>query len=224
MVEPVGSAFPVETLETLVAKRVAREPVAYVVDTQTGDVRLSGPTGFEQRFRTDKSGFDEDGVTFVGLHNPPLRMAIIGAVHIAQPLVAMAKSAGYDPNVIDPRGAFANEERFPNTKLENEDWPDEALEAWGIDARTAVITLSHDPKIDDPAIIAALKSPAFYIGCLGSKRTHAKRLERLAEAGFVPKDMDRIHGPIGLDIGAKSPTEIAVSILGEVTQTLRRGV
>ncbi|MEH6835225.1 MULTISPECIES: XdhC family protein [Falsihalocynthiibacter] len=223
MVEPVGSALPLDVLEALVAKRAAREPVAYVVNTEGGEVSLAQYDTYEARFRADKSGFEEDGQTFVGLHNPPLRMAIVGAVHIAQPLVGMARAAGYDPYVIDPRAAFATQERFPDDKVESEAWPDEALTAWGIDTRTAVITLSHDPKIDDPAITTALASQAFYIGSLGSTRTHAKRVTRLEAAGFSAEDIARIHAPVGLDIGAKSPAEIAIAIMGEVTRVLRRG-
>ncbi|WP_380058540.1 XdhC family protein [Falsihalocynthiibacter sp. SS001] len=223
MVEPVGSALPLEILEELCAKRKQRIPVAYVVNTEAGTVTLTGSDRHPERFRADRSGFEEDGVTFVGLHNPPLRMAVIGAVHIAQPLVGMARAVGYDPIIIDPRAAFATEERFPDEQIENEAWPDEALENWGIDTRTAVITLSHDPKIDDPAIITALKSKAFYIGCLGSTRTHAKRLTRLEEEGFDAEALARIHGPIGLSIGAKSPAEIAISIMAEVTRVLRQG-
>lgn len=224
MVEPIGAALPVDVLEGIVARRAAREPVAYVVHTGSGAITLQGFAAQEDRFRADKSGFEEDGETFVGLSNPPLRMAIVGAVHIAQPLVGMARAAGYDPIVIDPRGAFATEERFPNETVESDAWPDEALEAWGIDSRTAIVTLSHDPKIDDPALTIALKSNAFYIGCLGSKRTHAKRVSRLEAARFTPADITRIHGPVGLDIGAKSPAEIAIAIMGEVTRVLRRGV
>lgn len=223
MVEPIGTALPVAMLEEIVAKRAAREPVAYVVHTGSGAIALQGFAEQETRFRADKSGFEEDGETFVGLSNPPLRMAIVGAVHIAQPLVGMARAAGYDPIVIDPRGAFATAERFPDDKIESEAWPDEVLEAWGIDSRTAVVTLSHDPKIDDPALNVALKSTAFYIGCLGSKRTHAKRVSRLEASGYTSEDIARIHGPVGLDIGAKSPAEIAIAIMGEITRVLRRG-
>ncbi len=146
---------------------------------------------------------------------------MVGAVHIAQALVPMARLAGYDLAVVDPREAFASAERFPGTQLSH-DWPDAALEAFGLDARTAVVTLTHDPKLDDPAIAAALRSPVFYLGCLGSSRTHAKRIERLRDAGFSDADIARIHAPVGADIGAKAPAEIAVAILAQITERLRR--
>ena len=172
------------------------------------------------RFRADRSGMEESG-EFIALFNPPLRMLIVGAVHIAQALVPMARLAGYDPVLIDPRDAFASENRFPDTAIRH-DWPDEGLLAEGLDARTAVVTLTHDTKLDDPAIIAALNSEAFYLGCLGSSRTHAKRLERLRAAGVTEDQIARIHAPVGLDIGAKTPAEIAVSVLAQVTQVLRQ--
>jgi xanthine dehydrogenase accessory factor len=133
----------------------------------------------------------------------------------------MARLAGYDVGVIDPREAFGSAARFPETRLIN-GWPDEALAEFGLDTRTAVVTLTHDSKLDDPAIRAALRAPVFYLGCLGSSRTHAKRVARLAEAGFTPEEIARIHAPVGLDIGAKSPAEIAVSILAQITERLRR--
>jgi len=147
---------------------------------------------------------------------------VVGAVHIAQPLMQMARACGYDPVLIDPRGAFGSDSRFPGETI-LDDWPDEALTRLAPDARTAIITLTHDPKLDDPAIRVALASGAFYLGCLGSKKTHARRVERLQEAGFSAGDIARIHAPVGLDIGAKSPAEIAVSILAQVTQRLRQG-
>jgi xanthine dehydrogenase accessory factor len=225
LVEPVGRVIPVEMLEALVDARAAREQVAYVVNPETGARRLVTGQGdalaaeITERFRTDKSGFEGDW--FIGIHNPPLRMAIVGAVHIAQALVPMARLAGYDPVVIDPRPAFGAEARFPGETL-MEDWPDEALAAYGLDPRTAVVTLTHDPKLDDPAIRAALASDCFYLGCLGSTRTHAKRVERLTEAGFSAEQMARIHGPVGLDIGAQGPAEIAISIMAEITSRLRK--
>jgi xanthine dehydrogenase accessory factor len=157
---------------------------------------------------------------FFQVHNPPLRMMIVGAVHISQALAPMAQLAGYAVTVIDPRRAFANDVRFPKVAMTTE-WPDDALRELEPDRRTAIVTLTHDPKLDDPALHVALRSEAFYIGCLGSRRTHALRLERLTEQGFEPDVLERIHGPIGLNIGAKSPAEIAVSIMGEVTQSLR---
>jgi xanthine dehydrogenase accessory factor len=152
---------------------------------------------------------------------PPLRIAVVGAVHIAQALVPLAAQLGYAVTVIDPRRAFATEERMPGVTL-NGEWPDEAMAALAPDARTAVVTLTHDPKLDDPAIMRVLRSDAFYIGCLGSRGTHAKRAERLATSGFAPEEIARIHAPLGLDIGAKSPAEIALSALGQITERLRR--
>jgi xanthine dehydrogenase accessory factor len=146
----------------------------------------------------------------------------VGAVHVAQPLMQMARLAGYDATLVDPRDAFGSAARFPGERIVN-DWPDEALRAHGLDARTAVVTLTHDPKLDDPAIIEALGSEVFYLGCLGSPRTHGKRLERLRAAGLAEAQMARIHAPVGLDIGARTPAEIAVAILAQLTQVLRRG-
>lgn len=224
MVEPVGAAIPEALLADLVAARADRRAVAYVVDTATWARRLAGPDdpalGAEiaERMRADRSGFEGD--CFVGIHNPPLRLAIVGAVHIAQPLVQMARLAGFAPTLIDPRPAFGALERFPGEVI-LDDWPDAALGHHGLDARTAVVTLTHDPKLDDPAILAALDSEVFYLGCLGSTRTHAKRVARLEGAGIAPDRIARIHAPVGLDIGAKSPAEIAVSILAEIVETLR---
>ncbi len=220
LVEPIGAAMPEDMLAKLVAARANREPIAYSVDTDTG-VRQISMDGFPARFASDRSGFEEDEKTFVAIHNPPLRLAVVGAVHIAQALLPMARIAGFDPVLIDPRGAFGSEARFPGETILS-DWPDEALAEYGLDTRTALVLLTHDPKLDDPAIGLALKSKAFYIGALGSTRTHAKRVARLQEAGFSDADIGRIHGPIGLDIGAASPQEIAVSILAEMIQTLRR--
>ena len=219
LVEPVGSALPAAMLGELVAARAERRAVAYVVDTQTG-ARSITSEGHGDRFRMDRSGFEEDGTTFVAIHNPPLRLIVVGAVHIAQALVPMARIAGYDPVLIDPRETFGSDARFPGETILN-DWPDEAVAQLGLDARTALVLLTHDPKIDDPAIEAALRSRAFYIGALGSTRTHAKRVERLTGAGFSEAEIGLIHAPIGLDIGAAGPAEIAVSILAEMTAVLR---
>jgi xanthine dehydrogenase accessory factor len=161
-----------------------------------------------------------DGPVFVEVFNPRLRCIIVGAVHIAQPLARMASIAGYLVTVVDPRTAFASDERFPDVALSTE-WPDDALATLKLNRRTAVITLTHDPKLDDPALAAALRSDAFYIGALGSKKTHAARLKRLQALGFGEAELARIHGPVGLDIGAISPAEIAVAILAQVTQVLR---
>ncbi|MEO9575946.1 MAG: XdhC family protein [Tateyamaria sp.] len=220
LVEPIGTVMPLDLLEALVAARASRTPAAYVVDVSSWERRLDH-TGHAARFRNDRSGIDEDGRTFVSIHNPPLRLAIVGAVHIAQALVPMARIAGYDPVIIDPRAAFGSAARFPGEML-IEDWPDEALAEVGLDTRTALVLLTHDPKLDDPALHIALGSDAFYIGALGSTRTHAKRVERLTEAGFAVEQIARIRGPVGLDIGAASPSEIAVSILAQMVQSLRR--
>ncbi|TYB81662.1 XdhC family protein [Maritimibacter fusiformis] len=222
LVEPVGAEMPEAMLADLVAARAARRPVAYVVNLAAWERRLAGVAEFPDRFRADRSGVEDDGETFVAVHNPPLRMVVVGAVHIAQSLVPMARMAGYDPLIIDPRGAFAAEHRFPGEDI-REDYPDDVLPDFGLDARTAVVTLSHDPKIDDPAIEAALASDVFYLGCLGSTRTHAKRLERLAGRGCSEAQLARIHAPVGLNIGAKSPAEIAVAVLAEITRVLRQG-
>lgn len=158
---------------------------------------------------------------FLNAFNPPLRLIIVGAVHIAQPVSTMGQLAGYDVTIIDPRAAFAAPERFPGMTVLCE-WPDEAMAALAPDARTAVVTLTHDPKLDDPGLIVALRSPAFYIGALGSKKTHAARIERLTAQGFDAPTLARIHAPIGLSIGGKSPAEIAISILAQMTSVLRQ--
>ena len=162
-----------------------------------------------------------DGAIFVEPFNPPLRLIVVGAVHITQALAPMARVAGYDVTIVDPRGAFASDTRFPGVTL-NPDWPDDALEALAPDARTAVVTLTHDPKLDDPALDRALRSPAFYIAALGSRKTHAARLQRLAAQGHCADALARIHGPAGLALGAASPAEIAISVLGQMTQVLRQ--
>jgi len=178
--------------------------------------------GVRRALAEDKNQMVEsgEGPVFVEVFNPRLRCIIVGAVHIAQPLARMAALAGYVVTVVDPRTAFATDERFPGIEVST-DWPDEALEKLKPNRRTAVVTLTHDPKLDDPALAVALKSDAFYIGSLGSKRTHAARLKRLSELGFGEKDFARIHGPVGLDLGAVSPSEIAVSIIAQIVLTLR---
>lgn len=222
-----------ETLRQLLADREAKRPVVLATNLDTGDERLiypamHGPDPLDEpaavALRDDRSRTVEiDGARwFLHAYNPPLRMIVVGAVHIAQPLSQMAALAGYDVTVVDPRGAFATSERFPGVAL-SDAWPDEAMESLAPDNRTAVVTLTHDPKLDDPALLVALKSGAFYVGALGSTRTHAARLKRLHREGLTEADTDRIAGPVGLDIGAKSPAEIAVSIIAQVTQRLRRG-
>lgn len=220
LVEPVGSALPVEMLERIARAEDARDAIAYEVDLTTWERQLSPPDGpHADRFRRDQSG--EEAGRFVLIANPPLRLAIVGAVHIAQALTPMARIAGFDPVIIDPRAAFGSQARFPGEVL-IDDWPDAALTQLAPDARTAVVVLSHDPKIDDPALHVALASPAFYVGALGSTRTHAKRLERLENDGMGRGDLGRLSAPIGLDIGAATPAEIAVSILAEMVAALRQ--
>ena len=222
IVEPVGEAgMPVQMLRDLVDARAARRAVAYEVALD-GAARTLTDKGHADRFRMDRSGLSEDGQQFIAIHNPPLRLVIVGAVHIAQALVGMAQTAGFDPLVVDPREAFGSEARFPDAAIIN-DWPDAALQTIGIDARCAVVLLTHDPKLDDPALHIALASDAFYVGALGSTRTHAARVERLTESGFSPDQIGRIHAPVGLNIGASGPAEIAVSILAQMIQTLRQG-
>jgi xanthine dehydrogenase accessory factor len=216
-------------LEQLLAARANRQAVALITNLETGEQRLV-PRGeaagdplavkLEEAFRFDQSQ-NHDG-QFINIHNPPLRLILIGAVHIAQSVIPMAQQLGYDVTVIDPRGAFATGARFPGISLYAE-WPDEVLAKIGLDQRTALIALTHDPKIDDPALNAALRSEVFYIGALGSKKTQASRVERLKAAGFTEAQIARIHGPVGLAIGAKGAPEIAVSIMAEVTRALRLG-
>jgi len=217
-------ALPEALLAGLVAARAANTPVALVTTPQGWARTLQAPgtnPEADARLRSDRAGTEADG-RFIAPHNPPLRMIVVGAVHIAQPLLVMARTCGYDPVLIDPRATFGSAARFPGEMI-LEDWPDAAMTALAPDPRTAVVTLTHDPKLDDPAVLAALGSPAFYIGCLGSPRTHAKRLDRLRAAGVPEADITRIHAPVGLDIGARTPAEIAVSILGQITAVLRRG-
>ncbi len=228
VVEPidVGQGPDASLLRALAEARASRSAVTYAVNTKTWERRLIAPDADDPLAEevadirlTDKSGFAGDW--FLGVHNPPLRLAVIGAVHIAQPLMQMARLAGYDATLIDPREAFAAEARFPGETITH-DWPDEALKTHGLDARTAVVTLTHDTKLDDPAIMTALRSPIFYLGCLGSNKTNGLRKNRLKEAGFSDDEIARINGPVGLDIGAKSPAEIAISIMAEMTEHLRR--
>lgn len=220
LVEPVGpGGMPESMLRDLVTARAARRPIAYEVALDGSDRSLS-EDGHADRFRMDRSGLSEAGDRFIAIHNPPLRLVVVGGVHIAQHLVGMAKGTGFDPIVVDPREAFGSQARFPEARVVN-DWPDAALDDIGIDARTALVLLTHDPKLDDPALHVALRSSCFYIGALGSTRTHASRVARLEEAGCDAAQIARIHGPVGLNIGAAGPAEIAVSILAQMIQTLR---
>ncbi len=227
----------IDLLERRLAEQRAGRTTVLVTDIKTGAQLLLGDgitdgdlaLDNEARAAINRAVIEDrsqtiDGTAgrlFVEVWNPPMRLVVVGAVHIAQTLARMAVETGYAVTIIDPRSAFASEERFPGVTLAT-DWPDEVLPALRPDKRTAIVTLTHDPKIDDPALQSALKSDAFYIGALGSRRTHAKRAERLAAAGFDATQFARIHGPVGLDIGALTPGEIAVSILAEITAVLRR--
>lgn len=226
----------VALLSTLNAERAARRPCVLVTDVADGVQRLIRAAELAQAplagtalgeavadaIRRGRSGMVEiDGrKTFLTVHVPPVRLVVVGAVHISQALVPMAQAIGLDPVIVDPRTAFATAERFPGVTV-IADWPDVALPPLGVDGWTAFVALTHDPKIDDPALLHALLRDCFYVGALGSRRTHAKRLERLAAAGASPAALVRIRAPIGLDIGAVSPAEIAVSILGEIIAAQR---
>jgi xanthine dehydrogenase accessory factor len=222
-----------EIFEQVMDARAQRKAVALVTALDTGKQRVVARDHaaddilaqvLDEAFRFDRSGVHKipEGEFFVHIHNPPLRLIVIGAVHIAQALIPIAKATGYDIVVIDPRGAFATGTRFPDITLHAE-WPDEILPGLGLDQRTAMVALTHDPKIDDPSLQLALKSKIFYIGALGSKKTQAARRQRLMEAGFTDKDMARIYGPIGIDIGAQGAPEIAIAIMAELTRVLRMG-
>lgn len=227
-----------DLLAALNAERVARRAAVLVTDLATGEARLVraaelatkplAGTALGEAIATaiakGRSGtVDLDGSrAFLTVHVPPVKIVAVGAVHISQALAPMARQAGFDMSVVDPRTAFATPERFPDVPVIAE-WPDVALPRLDVDAYTAFIALTHDPKIDDPALDHALKAGCFYIGALGSRRTHAGRVERLKARGFSDADIGRIHAPIGLDIGAISPAEIAVSILAEIVQALRAG-
>jgi xanthine dehydrogenase accessory factor len=219
-----------ETLLALNDARSKSRAMVRAVDLATGEERLIDP-------HTDKSalglaGADaaradqsatveiEGGSWFLEVYNPPLDLVIVGAVHIAQPLSRIAALAGYNVRIIDPRTAFATAERFPGITLSH-DWADEALAKSPLGPRSAIVLLTHDPKLDDPALVAALRSDCFYIGALGSKKTQAARRARMQAEGFGEQELARIHGPVGLNIGARSPAEIAVAILAEITQVLR---
>ncbi len=219
------------TLALLNTERAARRATILVTDVESGAQRLvkaadlvadSLADALETQLRMGKSALVEaDGKAFfLTVQAPPPRVIVTGAVHISQAMAPMAKLLDLDLVIVDPRTAFATPERFPGVQLLT-DWPDEALASLGLDGYTAFVALTHDPKIDDPALEAALRSDCFYIGALGSRKTHGRRLERLVAAGFDAAATQRIHAPIGLDIGAVSPAEIALAILGEIVSTLR---
>jgi xanthine dehydrogenase accessory factor len=220
-----------ETLLALNEARRAGRAIVRASDLSTGEEQLIDPAADTSPLgqaaasaaRTDQSAPVEiEGRSwFLAVYNPPLDLVIVGAVHIGQPLARMAAMAGYGVRVIDPRTTFATAERFPDVALSH-DWPDEALAKMPLGRRSALVALTHDPKLDDPALAAALASDCFYIGALGSRKTHAGRLARLKAQGSSDDALARIHGPIGLAIGARSPAEIAIAILAEMTQILRR--
>ncbi len=227
-----------ELLDRALALSAAAVPVALATDLASArqslvtaalcdgdlDVSPADLARIRAAIDSDRSGTIElsSGAVFVEVWSAPLRLFIIGAVHIAQSLAPLATSAGYRVTIIDPRGAFATHERFAGVELIH-DWPDDAIPTLKPDRRTALVALSHDPKIDDPALIAALASEAFYVGALGSRRSHASRRDRLAAAGISPAAIDRVHGPVGLAIGAQSPVEIGIAVMAEITAILRGG-
>lgn len=220
-----------DVLHALNAERAARRAAVLVTDVASGDQRLvvaadiaKDPLkdALDKRLRMAKSGMEEtpQGRVFLTVYVPSPRLVITGAVHISQTLAPIGQLLGYDVTIVDPRTAFASIERFPDVKVIAE-WPEVALPPLNVDHYTAFVALTHDPKIDDPALLHALSRDCFYIGALGSKKTHAKRVDRLKQAGISEADIARIHAPIGLDIDAVSPAEIAVAIMGEITHVLR---
>ena len=224
-----------ELLASLRADRAAKRPAVVATELAGGEVRLlhpfeAGEPGGAALLQAARRAAERDRSEvaevegrewFLRVFNPPVRVVIVGAVHVAQALGPMCRLCGFDVHVVDPRRSFATAERFPGQQLSTE-WPDEALARLAPDRRTAVVTMTHDPKIDDPGLLAALRSPAFYVGALGSKKTQAARRERLRRQGIADADLDRIHGPVGLPLGAVSPGEIAVSILAQLVGRLRR--
>jgi xanthine dehydrogenase accessory factor len=221
-----------DLLSALNAERAARRAAVLVTEIETGEQRLVRETDvtgdalaelIADRLRLGKSGLVESQGRqyFLTVQAPPVKAIVVGAVHISQALAPMARVLDLDVTIVDPRTAFATPERFPGVPVLAE-WPEEVLPRLGLDRYTALVALTHDPKIDDPALMAALHADCFYIGALGSKKTHGRRVERLTAAGFTQAEIARIHAPIGLDIGAVSPAEIAVSILGEIVAALRR--
>lgn len=232
--EPLGRkdmGSPDGVLQPLLRDVEARRAVALITDLTTGarslahasgDVRQDLAPALQEAFRCDKSTklAAADGELFINVFTPTPRLIVVGAVHIAQQLVPMARALGHEVIILDPRSAFATEERFGDTQIVRE-WPDEALLKIGLDARTALVALTHDAKIDDPALLLALASDAFYVGALGSRKTHAQRVERLRQAGVSAADIERIRAPIGLDIGAQGAAEIALSIIAEIAAVQR---
>ena len=223
-----------DILRALNAERAARRAAVVVTDVTSGEQRLvkAGEVArdplkdvIEKQIRRGNSAMVETpaGKVFLTVHVPPSQLVITGAVHISQTLAPMARLVGYDVTIVDPRTAFASIERFPDVKVIAE-WPDVALPPLGVDRYTAFVALTHDPKIDDPALTHALARDCFYIGALGSKKTHARRIERLKAQGLSDDALARIHAPIGLAIGAVSPAEIAVAIMGEITAQLRQSL
>ena len=220
-----------DVLHTLNAERAVRRAVVLITNVENGAQRVvkAGDVGkdalrdvLEKRLRMAKSGMEDtaQGRVFLTVYVPSPKLVITGAVHISQTLAPMGQLLGFDVTIVDPRTAFASIERFPDVKVIAE-WPDVALPPLNIDQYTAFVALTHDPKIDDPALKHALSRDCFYIGALGSKKTHARRIARLKEAGLTDRDIARIHAPIGLPIGAVSPGEIALAIMAEITQALR---
>jgi len=221
-----------DLLKTLNAERAARRAVVLVTEIASGEQRVVKVADavrdplrepIEAQVRSGKSGMIEtrEGKVFLTVHVPAPRLVITGAVHISQALAPIAALLGYDVTIVDPRTAFASVERFPDVKVIAE-WPDTALPPLAIDRYTAFVALTHDPKIDDPALTHALERDCFYIGALGSKKTHARRVDRLKAQGQSDAAIARIHAPIGLAIGAATPPEIAVAIMGEITARLRQ--
>jgi xanthine dehydrogenase accessory factor len=225
LVEPVGDgrdALSPDLIAKVLAARAIADPVAVVTHLATWERKLmreGEDPMVADRLRQDRSGLEGDAL-FVAVHPAPLRLIVVGAVHVAQALLPMAQACGYACTVVDPRSSFASAIRFPGQDI-RDDWPDATLRSLALDARTAVVTLTHDAKLDDPALCVALVSPAFYVGSLGSRRTHAQRLDRLRALGIGPDDLARLHAPVGLAIGAKTPGEIAISIMAQITQVLR---
>src|ERR1700728_4196289 len=223
-----------DILAALNSERRAARAAIVVTDVESGEQRLVRAVDIAKdplksqladRLRTSKSGMEQaaEGRVFLTVYVPAPRLVITGAVHISQALAPIAKLVGYDVTIVDPRTAFASPERFPDVKVVAE-WPDQALPPLNVDRYTAFVALTHDPKIDDPALLHALSRDCFYIGALGSRKTHGRRLDRLREQGGKDADLPRIHAPIGLDIGAVSPAEIAVAIMAQITERLREEV